>query len=94
MSCCHGSPGAFLTSSTDGTLKLWDENVGSTPKLLAANTAGVGAVFCAEFSPHLPYLAAAAGSAGAVSVWDVLSEDGVRQSRHGPLLERYEAHFN
>ena len=94
VSCCHGSPGAFLTSSTDGTLKLWDEHVGSTPKLLAANTAGVGAVFCAEFSPHLPYLAAAAGSAGAVSVWDVLSEDAVRQSRHGPLLERYEAHFN
>ena len=55
---------AFLTSSTDGTLKLWDENVGSTPKLLAANTAGVGAVFCAEFSPHLPYLAAAAGKCG------------------------------
>jgi periodic tryptophan protein 1 len=94
VSCCHGSPGAFLTSSTDGTLKLWDENVGSTPKLLAANTAGVGAVFCAGFSPHLPYLAAAAGSAGAVSVWDVLSEDAVRQSRHGPLLERYEAQFN
>ena len=49
------------------------------------------AVFCAGFSPHLPYLAAAAGSAGAVSVWDVLSEDAVRQSRHGPLLERHEA---
>ena len=91
VSCCHGSPGAFLTSSTDGTLKLWDENVGSIPKLLAANTAGVGAVFCSGFSPHLPYLVAAAGSAGAVSVWDVLSEDAVRKSRHGPLLERYES---
>ena len=91
VSCCHGSPGTFLTSSTDGTLKLWDENVGSIPKLLAANTAGVGAVFCSGFSPHLPYLVAAAGSAGAVSVWDVLSEDAVRKSRHGPLLERYES---
>ena len=59
------------------------------PSLMATNTPAVGAVFSVGFAPSVPYLVACAGSKGEVAVWDVLSEQAVAQSPHGPALEKY-----
>jgi periodic tryptophan protein 1 len=69
-------------------LKLWDI-AGGKPSLMATNTPAVGAVFSVGFAPSVPYLVACAGSKGEVAVWDVLSEQAVAQSPHGPALEKY-----
>ncbi len=88
MSLCPGASSLLLTGSTDKCLKLWDI-AGGKPSLMATNTPAVGAVFSVGFAPSVPYLVACAGSKGEVAVWDVLSEQAVAQSPHGPALEKY-----
>lgn len=64
-------------------VKLWDVT-DNKPSLVAAQDLKVGACFTAAFSRDAPWLLAAAGAAGAVAVWDVLTNAAVsnRYSKH------------
>lgn len=96
-------PGCLLTAGTDRQVKVWSVEGGGgsgeaeRPRgisLVAARDLDVGKVFTASFSPNDALTVAAAGSSGRLSVWDTLSNAGVRRTFGDRLrnIEQYAAH--
>lgn len=80
MSFNPAIPGLLATCSTDKKVKLWDVR-GNTPSLVAQEDLQVGACFTLGFCPSQPFLLAAGGAKGLVSIWDLLTS--------GPFAQRY-----
>lgn len=77
LSFCPGLPGLLLTASTDKRVKLWSISVEGKPSKLAGEDLKVGAVFAAGFCPDAPFVVAAGGAKGTVSVWDTTTHASV-----------------
>jgi periodic tryptophan protein 1 len=78
--CLHFNPtvpGLLLTASTDKKVSLWKIAAGAAPTALASADLKVGAVFSASFCGDAPFLVAAGGAKGSVSVWDTTTEPAV-----------------
>jgi len=65
-------PGLVATGSTDREVKLWNANTDGEPTMLGEKTVGVGSVFGLSFVTEKdnPFLLAAVGSGGKLSVVD------------------------
>lgn len=55
------SPGLMVTTSAEGTLKTWDIQAVSTPKLVYEKNFNMGVVQCLELCPDSPFIIAAGG---------------------------------
>ena len=92
-------PGCLLTAGTDRQVKVWNVDGAEAERprgvsLVAARDLDVGKVFTASFSPNDALTVAAAGSSGRLSVWDTLSNAGVRRTFGDRLrnIAQYAAH--
>ncbi|KAJ8614440.1 hypothetical protein CTAYLR_000792 [Chrysophaeum taylorii] len=66
--------GQMATASLDKSVKLWD--LGSpVPHLAKSKTMAAGRLFDVCFDEHAPHLLAAAGSTGALALWDTSADD-------------------
>lgn len=54
-------PGLMVTTSADGTLKIWDIQGVATPKLVHEKNFNMGVVQCLELCPDSPFVIAAGG---------------------------------
>ncbi|KAF2723325.1 WD40 repeat-like protein [Polychaeton citri CBS 116435] len=78
-------PGFVATGSQDRTTKLWDTQASTGPSLVTSRDLGVGKVFALDFAPdaEVGFRLAAAGSKGAVQIWDTSLNKAVRAAFAG-----------
>ena len=74
-------PGFIATGSSDKQVKLWDLEAGG-PSMVVSRNVGVGKVFSLQFGtdPEVAFRLAVSGSKGALQVWDVSTNAGVRRA--------------
>ena len=77
-------PGFIATGSSDKQVKIWDIEAGK-PSMVVSRNVGVGKVFSVQFGsdPEVAFRLAVSGSKGALQVWDVSTNAGVRQAFAG-----------
>ncbi|KAJ1651445.1 rRNA-processing protein [Dispira simplex] len=75
--------GCLVTASVDQTVKIWNVNDTNQPRHVLSRNLNVGQVFSVVFCPDSPFLIAAAGSKGNVTVWNAYANRGVRVSFEG-----------
>lgn len=54
-------PGLLLTTSAEGTLKTWDFQGNSLPRLVHEKNFNMGVIQCLELCPDSPFVVAAGG---------------------------------
>ena len=77
-------PGFFVTGSSDKQVKLWSvqPNGSGGPSMVTTRDLGIGRVFSANFAPDqgMGFMLAAAGSKGALQIWDTSTNAAVRRA--------------
>lgn len=70
-------PGLFLTSSSDGLVKIWDCAESAQPNLVYEKDFSMGLIHCLELCPNLPFVIAAGGDnkSNNFTVFDVQNID-------------------
>ena len=65
-------PNMMCTSSTDGTVKVWDitANGGLKPAQIANKEMKQGELFTMQFCQDIPWVLASGGSNGELAIWD------------------------
>lgn len=76
------------TSSTDGTVKLWDilNDGGANPKMIHSKDMGQNELFSMQFCEDIPWVLACGGSKGELAIWDVSENKVVEDHFKGYLI--------
>lgn len=74
--------GLLITSSTDETVKIWDFNLESEPKLVSEKEFNIGNVHCLDLCPDLPFVITAGGDKKShnFTVFDIQNIDVVKHT--------------
>lgn len=82
-------PNMMCTSSTDGTVKVWDitANGGTNPAEISMRSMKQGELFTMQFCQDIPWVLASGGSNGELAIWDTSESEEV-EDHFKPFLTK------